>query len=217
MIKSDIELTTSPDTQLPPVLLNALNAAVGAQNVITNRSEKLVYDCDGLTLHKTMPGAVVFTHSTEEVSKVVKACVAANYPYLARGAGTGLSGGAMALNGAVVIELARMNKILEINAVDGYAIVEPGVINVNLTKACSIHNMHYAPDPSSQGSCTVGGNVAENSGGPHTLKYGVTTNHIIGLEVVLPSGEIMKIGGPPGGSPIFMISPLGRTTSSPMM
>jgi len=185
----------------PAALLAALEKIVGAPNVITERSEKLVYDCDGLTLHKTLPGAVVFAHSTAEVSAIVKACVAANYPYIARGAGTGLSGGAMALNHAVVIELARMNKILEINEKDRYACVEPGVINVNLTKACSSHNLHYAPDPSSQGACTVGGNVAENSGGPHTLKYGVTTNHIIGLEVVLPNGEVIILGGPCGGTP----------------
>jgi len=186
---------------IPAALLEAFNKIVGPQNVITSRSEKLVYDCDGLTLHKSMPGAVVFVHTTAEVSAVVKACVAANYPYIARGAGTGLSGGVMALNHAVLIELARMNTILEINAEDGYAVVEPGVVNVNLTKACTAHSLHYAPDPSSQGSCTVGGNVAENSGGPHTLKYGVTTNHIIGLELVLADGEILRIGGPPGGAP----------------
>jgi len=201
-------MTTAPSTDIPAALLSALNTAVGAANVITDRSEKMVYDCDGLTLHKAMPGAVVFVHTTAEVAAVVKACVASNYPYLARGAGTGLSGGAMALNGAVVIELARMNRILEINAEDRYAVVEPGVINVNLTKACSAHSLHYAPDPSSQGACTIGGNVAENSGGPHTLKLGVTVNHILGIEVVLPDGEIVHFGGPPGGTPGFDLTGL---------
>jgi glycolate oxidase len=185
----------------PPSLLSALHAAVGAQNVITAPSETMVYDCDGLTLHKSHPAAVVFVSSTEQVSAAVKACSAANYPFLARGAGTGLSGGAMALNNAVVIETARMNRVLEINAPDRYAVVEPGVINVNLTKACANHGLHYAPDPSSQGACTIGGNVAENSGGPHTLKYGVTTNHILGVEVVLPDGEVVTFGGPTGGTP----------------
>ena len=197
--KTETERTT--DGHVPAALLDALNAIVGSQNVITERSEKAVYDCDGLTLHKAMPGAVVFVASTAEVSAVIKACVAAKYPYLARGAGTGLSGGAMALNAAVVIELARMNRILEINAEDRYAVVEPGVVNAFLTKACAAHNLHYAPDPSSQGACTIGGNVAENSGGPHTLKYGVTTNHILGLEVVLADGEIVTLGGPAPGTP----------------
>lgn len=186
--------------ELSPQFLADLRSAVGPANVVTDRNETLAYDCDGLTLHKTLPGAVVFVHTTEEVSAVVKACAKAKYPFVARGAGTGLSGGAMALNGAVIIELARMNKIIEINAEDGYACVEPGVINVNLTKACAKHNVHYAPDPSSQGACTIGGNVAENSGGPHTLKYGVTINHIIGIEAVLPTGEIVRFGGPPGGA-----------------
>ena len=193
------------DPVLPPGLLTALQVAVGPDNIITELSEKVVYDCDGLTLHKSMPAAIVFVKNTAEVSAVVRACSAANYPYLARGAGTGLSGGAMALNGAVVIEVARMNRILEINAADRYAVVEPGVVNVNLTKACAVHGLHYAPDPSSQGSCTIGGNVAENSGGPHTLKYGVTVNHILGIEIVLPDGEVMTLGGPVAGTPGYDI------------
>lgn len=181
---------------LPAKLLEALRRAVGDANVLTERNETAAYDCDGLTLHKAHPGAVVFVSSAAEVSSVVRACNEFEFPYIARGSGTGLSGGASALNHAVVIEMARMNRILEINTQDRYAVVEPGVINVNLTKACTQHAMHFAPDPSSQGACTIGGNVAENSGGPHTLKYGVTINHIIGVEVVLPSGEIGTFGGP---------------------
>ena len=188
---------------LPPTLLAALHAAVGAPNVHTSPNETTAYDCDGLTLHKARPGAVVFVADAAQVSAVVKACNAANYPYIARGSGTGLSGGAAALNSAVVIEMARMNRILEVNTADRYAVVEPGVININLTKACAQHAMHFAPDPSSQGACTIGGNVAENSGGPHTLKYGVTINHVIGVEVVLPSGEIATFGGPDPMTPGF--------------
>ncbi|MGD0091890.1 MAG: FAD-linked oxidase C-terminal domain-containing protein [Planctomycetota bacterium] len=205
-------------------LIDSLRKAVGADNVISDRDELLTYDCDGLTLHKAVPGAVVFVHSTEEVSTVVKACGAAKHAFVPRGAGTGLSGGALALDGAVVIELARMNRILEINRADRYAAVEAGVINLQLTKACAPVAqavqpvqpvaasagedaratpvaLHYAPDPSSQGSCTIGGNVAENAGGPHTLKYGVTASHLLGLDVVLPSGEVVHLGGPPAGAP----------------
>ncbi|MEI6233221.1 MAG: FAD-linked oxidase C-terminal domain-containing protein [Planctomycetota bacterium] len=200
--------STLTENALPPALLSALQKAVGAANVLTSRNETTVYDCDGMTLHKSLPGAVVFVSSTAEISAVVKACNASNYPFIARGTGTGLSGGTLALNSAVVIELARMNRILEINVSDRYAIVEPGVINVNLTKACTGHALHFAPDPSSQGACTIGGNVAENSGGPHTLKYGVTINHIIGVEAVLPSGEIVTFGGPAPLSPGYDLTGL---------
>jgi glycolate oxidase len=192
-----METTVTP----PATLLAALRSAVGEKNVITHHDEMAVYDCDGLTFHKALPGAVVFVSSTAEIAAVVKACNAANYPFLARGAGTGLSGGALALGSAIVIETARMNRILEINVAERYAVVEPGVINLSVSKACAVHNLHFAPDPSSQGACTIGGNVAENSGGPHTLKRGVTTNHVLGLEVVLADGEVAVFGGPvPGAS-----------------
>jgi glycolate oxidase len=194
--------STSQTNAAPPEsLIQALRSIVGGKNVITSAEEAAVYDCDGLTFHKALPGAIVFVQTTAEVAAVVKACAAANYPYLARGAGTGLSGGALALNAAIVIELARMNRILEVNVAERYAVVEPGVVNLHVTKACAAHGLHYAPDPSSQGSCTIGGNVAENSGGPHTLKRGVTTNHVLGLEVVLPDGEIVTFGGPVAGAP----------------
>ena len=196
------------DNSLPATLLEALRNAVGAANVMSGPNETMVYDCDGMTLHKALPGAVVFVANTAQISAVVKACNAANHPFIARGTGTGLSGGAMALNSAVVIELARMNRILEINVEDRYAVVEPGVINLHLTKACTGHALHFAPDPSSQGACTIGGNVAENSGGPHTLKYGVTINHIIGVEAVLPSGEIVTFGGPAPLSPGYDLTGL---------
>ncbi|GMV82273.1 MAG: hypothetical protein AMXMBFR7_34570 [Planctomycetota bacterium] len=183
---------------LSATLLAALREAVGAANVQNQADELFVYECDGLTVDRATPGAVVFVHSTEEVARVVRACSEHAHPFVARGAGTGLSGGAVALNGAVVIELARMNRILEVDFENRVALVEPGVVNVHLTKACSERHLHYAPDPSSQGACSIGGNVAENSGGPHTLKYGVTVNHVLGLEVVLPSGEVIELGGPHG-------------------
>jgi glycolate oxidase len=187
----------------PPALLDALRAAVGPANVLTGHDETTVYDCDGLTLHKSPPGAVVFATSAAEISAIVKACNAHNYPFIARGTGTGLSGGVIALNNAIVIELARMNRVLEINVADRYAIVEPGVMNANLTKCCAGNALHFAPDPSSQGACTIGGNVAENSGGPHTLKYGVTINHILGIEAVLPNGDIVTFGGPAPLTPCY--------------
>ncbi|MCY3023093.1 MAG: FAD-binding protein [Planctomycetota bacterium] len=186
---------------LSPTLLDALRKAVGADNVIADPDELLTYDCDGLTVHKALPGAVVFVHSTEEVQAAVRACSAAGHPFLARGAGTGLSGGTIAFDSAVVIELARMNRILEIAIADRYACVEAGALNLSLTKACTPSGYHFAADPSSQGSCTIGGNVAENAGGPHTLKYGVTANHLLGLDVVLPGGELVHFGGPPAGAP----------------
>jgi glycolate oxidase len=187
-------------THISEPLLTALHAAVGEKNVLSHPDETAVYDCDGLTMHKSQPAAVVFVHTTQEVSEVIIACQNHGHSYIARGAGTGLSGGTVALNHAVVIELSRMNRILEIHAEDRYAVVEPGVVNLTLTKACTPKQLHYAPDPSSQGACTIGGNVAENAGGPHTLKYGVTVNHILGLEVVLPSGEVLMLGGPTGGN-----------------
>ena len=181
---------------VPSGLLEALRSAVGAQNVVTQRDELFVFECDGLTLDRATPGALVYVHSTAEVVACVKACAAAGHPFVARGAGTGLSGGAVACGGMVVIELARMNRILELDFENRIALVEPGAINLHVTKACASQGLHYAPDPSSQGACTVGGNVAENSGGPHTLKYGVTVNHVLGLEVVLPAGEVVTLGGP---------------------
>jgi len=186
---------------LPTRLLAALRAAVGDANVLTRASELYVYECDGLTLDKATPGAVVYVQSAEQIQAIVRACAADDFPFVARGAGTGLSGGAVALGGMVVIETARMNRILEIDAENRVALVEPGVVNLHVTKACAKHGLHYAPDPSSQGACTVGGNVAENAGGPHTLKYGVTTNHCLGVEVVLPSGEIATFGGALPGLP----------------
>jgi glycolate oxidase subunit GlcD len=176
-------------------LVKKLCAALDNHRVLSEPDELLVYECDGLTYHKNRPRAVVFPQSTEEVSAVIKILAHENVPFVARGAGTGLSGGAIAQANGVIIELARMNRILKIDYENQLATVEPGVINIFLSQAIASRGYFYAPDPSSQTSCTLGGNVAENAGGPHCLKYGMTTNHILGLEVVLPDGEIIEMGG----------------------
>ncbi|MBV9581239.1 MAG: FAD-binding protein, partial [Chloroflexi bacterium] len=154
----------------------------------------MLYEYDG-SIDKHRPLAVVFPLSSQEVSQIVKACNRFGVPYTARGAGTGLSGGAIPASGGVLISLARMTRILEIDAENLRAIVEPGVVNLRLGQAMAPFGLTYVPDPSSQKACTIGGNVGENSGGPHTLRYGVTTNHTLGLEVVLPDGEIVQMGG----------------------
>jgi glycolate oxidase len=177
-------------------LLQELAAVVAPSPVLSAPDDMLVYECDGHTLDKAPPRAVVFPTSADQVAAIVKLANRYNVPFVARGAGTGLSGGALALDGGIVIEMCRMNRILEIDYVNQCAVVEPGLVNLHLSLAVSDAGFYYAPDPSSQASCTIGGNVAENSGGPHTLKYGVTTNHVLGLEVVLPSGDIVHFGGP---------------------
>jgi glycolate oxidase len=184
-----------PVRHLTEEQLQALYKLAGDDNVLRRPSDLLTYDCDGTTLEKFPPAAVVFVHSTSEVQRLVKWCNAQKLPFCARGAGTGLSGGALALQGGIIIELSRMTQILEVDFQSGIAIVEPGLVNLFLTRHIAERGYYYAPDPSSQSACTIGGNVAENSGGPHTLKYGVTTNHVLGLEVVLPDGELINIGG----------------------
>jgi glycolate oxidase len=156
----------------------------------------MVYECDGFTIEKNSPDVVVFPRNTEDVANIVKVCNDAGVPFLPRGAGTSLAGGCLPVGGGVMIVLTRMKRILEINLRDRYAIVEPGVVNVWLTNALKGTGYHYAPDPSSQGACTIGGNVATNSGGPHTLKYGVTVNHVLGVEAVLADGRVVRLGGP---------------------
>jgi glycolate oxidase subunit GlcD len=180
---------------LPASVVEGLRSIVGAQNVLTARDELLVYETDALTLHKELPAAVVIPRCAEEVAAAVRVLAEAGVPFTPRGAGTGLSGGALSLNGAVIFELARLNRILKLDYENRLAVVEPGVINVQLSQATSVHGFHYAPDPSSQMACTIGGNVAENSGGPHCLKYGMTTNHVLAVEVVLPNGETVTLGG----------------------
>ena len=176
-------------------VLQELAAIVAPQPLLTQPEDMLVYECDGHTLDKAPPDVVVFPTCTRQVVDIVKLANRHDVPFVARGAGTGLSGGALALEGGIVIEMCRMNKILEVDYGNQRAVVQPGLVNLHLSLAVSDGGFYYAPDPSSQGSCTIGGNVAENSGGPHTLKYGVTTNHVLGLEVVLPNGELVHFGG----------------------
>ena len=159
-----------------PELVQQLAAIVGADNVLSAEDELLVYECDGYVVHKNPPQVVVFPTETCQVAAIVKACNEHDVPFLARGAGTSLAGGSIPVTGGVMITLTKMNRILEVSIRDRYAIVEPGLVNVHLTKHLAGTGYHYAPDPSSQGACTIGGNVATNSGGPHTLKYGVTVN-----------------------------------------
>lgn len=175
-------------------ILNLAKLLKGPRSILYKKEDLLSYDCDGFTIHKAMPKAVVFPRNTEEVASVVKYCHDNNLPFLARGAGTGLSGGAIPLNGEVIISLVRMKKLLHVDTENRRAVVEPGFVNLKLTNSISDRGYYYAPDPSSQYACTIGGNVAENAGGAHCLKYGVTTNHILGLEVVLPNGEIIEMG-----------------------
>jgi glycolate oxidase len=177
-------------------LVDRLTRIVGRDRILTRPSELLVYECDGFTIEKNKPDVVVFPISTDEVVQIVRACNDCGVPFLPRGAGTSLAGGCLPVGGGVVISLARMKRILEVDCRNRYAVVEPGVVNLWLTNHLKPNGYHFAPDPSSQGACTVGGNTATNSGGPHTLKYGVTVNHVLGVEVVLPDGRVVETGGP---------------------
>jgi glycolate oxidase len=181
-------------TTLPP-LIERLRPVVGADAILTAPSDLLVYECDGFTIEKNKPDVVVFPTSTDHVVQIVKICNELEVPFLPRGAGTSLAGGCLPVGGGVVIALTRMKRMLEVNCRDRYALVEPGVVNKWLTEHLKPQPYHFAPDPSSQGACTIGGNAATNSGGPHTLKYGVTVNHVLGLELVLPDGQVVQTGG----------------------
>lgn len=178
-----------------------LARVIPKERLITDPSELRSYECDGLPLHKMPPGAVTLCASRDEVVSVVRWCNDHGVPFVPRGAGTGLSGGATPAVRCVVIDVNRMRAIQTIDTENRFAVVEPGLINMRLTDAVGADNLHYAPDPSSQKACTIGGNVAENSGGPHCLKYGMTTDHVLGLEVVLPDGEIVELGGPHAENP----------------
>jgi glycolate oxidase len=163
--------------------------------VVAKRQELLAYDCDGLTLHRHQPPLVVLPETTEQVAAVVRCCAELGVPFIARGSGTGLSGGALAEQEAVVIATSRMRKVLAVDLANERITVQPGVINSWVTRAVSGDGFYYAPDPSSQVACSIGGNVAENSGGVHCLKYGVTSNHVLAMEVVLPDGSVTTLGG----------------------
>jgi glycolate oxidase len=186
-----------PTTAVPAdELVRRMAAIVGPANCISDPAGLLVYECDGLTHGRTRPALVVLPGSTEEVVEVVKVARAAGVAIVPRGAGTGLSGGARPVPGCVVVGLSRMTRILELDLENGVARVEPGVINLRVSQTVAPQGYYYAPDPSSQSVCTIGGNVAENSGGAHCLKYGFTTNHVLAARVVLDGGEVVDLGGP---------------------
>ncbi|MBA3309179.1 MAG: FAD-binding protein [Nocardioidaceae bacterium] len=183
-------------------LAATLRAAIGADAVLTDRQQLRTYECDGLAHYKVMPAIVVLPRTSAQVAAVVRACVDARVPYVARGSGTGLSGGALPHADGVLIVTSQMRAILDVDAANQRAVVEPGVVNLQVTRAAAPQGYYFAPDPSSQQICSIGGNVAENSGGAHCLKYGFTTNHVLGVELVTPDGDLVRLGGkapdPPG-------------------
>jgi glycolate dehydrogenase FAD-linked subunit len=176
-------------------LLDALREIVGANGIVVAADQRLVYECDMLVYYKGMPDLVVLPHSTAEVQAVVRCCASAGVPIVPRGSGTGLIGGAMAPKGGVMIGVNRMDRILEVDVRNRYAVVEPGVINLALTRAVEGRGYFFAPDPSSQMVSSIGGNAATNAGGPHALKYGNVAHHVLGLELVTGTGDVLTLGG----------------------
>jgi glycolate oxidase len=194
-------------------LLTACERILGPAGVVSDPDELRVYDCDALTFfHRHPPDLVVLPTTTAQVAELLQLCYAHRVPFLPRGAGTGLSGGATPDAGGVMIVLTRMTRILDLDLENRMATVQAGCVNLWLTKAVEPHGLFYAPDPASQTACTIGGNVAENAGGPHCLKYGVTTNHVLGATVVLPDGEIVRLGGKVADCPGYDL--LGVITGS---
>jgi len=181
-----------------PSLAQGLRRIVGPRWVRDRKAELATYRMDGLPTHESEPGIVVMPGSRSEVVEILRLLHLLQIPFVARGAGTGLSGGALAESDAVLLTLTRMNRILRVDRRARRAVVQPGVVNARLSEAVAPLGLQYVPDPSSQAACTVGGNVAENAGGPHCLKYGVTTNHVVELEVVLPDARLVRIGSPQG-------------------
>jgi glycolate oxidase subunit GlcD len=175
-----------------------LQAIVGEKHVREARAERVTYSMDGLPTHRRLPDVVVLPGTREELIALVRLLAALDVPFVPRGAGTGLSGGALADTGSVLLVLTRLNRIVKIDKANRLAIVEPGVVNAKLGAAARPHGLQYAPDPSSQTACTIGGNVAENAGGPHCLKYGVTANHVHAVEVLLADGSLVELGSPGG-------------------
>src|SRR5450432_237732 len=172
----------------------------GPSGVISDPLELRTYECDGLTSHRAAPALAVLPQTAEQVAAVVKACAAAKVPFVARGSGTGLSGGALPRTDGVLIVMSKMRRIIDIDPVSQRAIVEPGVTNLAVSRAAEPYGLFYAPDPSSQVICSIGGNVAENSGGAHCLKHGFTVHHVTGLQIVTPGGELTWLGDGTGSS-----------------
>ncbi|HEV2289799.1 MAG TPA: FAD-linked oxidase C-terminal domain-containing protein [Candidatus Acidoferrales bacterium] len=181
-------------------LLRELEHLLGRDGVLSRPEDMLLYEYDG-SVEIARPQCVVFPTKTADVVRIVELANQYKTPIVGRGAGTGLSGGALAREGGIVVSFARMNRILEMDIENQRAVVQPGVVNADLSLAVAHAGLHFAPDPSSQRACTIGGNVSENAGGPHTLAYGVTTNHVLGLEMVLPTGELVRIGGKAADAP----------------
>lgn len=186
--------------KIPGRARDELIAVVGPRGILDRPEDLALYEYDG-SVDKHRPAMVIFPRTTEDVVRIVEITGKYNIPIVGRGSGTGLSGGAIPLQGGVVIGFSRMNKILEIDLENERAVLQPGVINLEITLAVQGNSYFYAPDPSSQKACTIGGNVSENAGGPHTLAYGVTTNHVVGLEFVLPDGQVYTTGGKDGDQP----------------
>jgi glycolate oxidase len=180
---------------LDRAFLQELESIVGADGLLRDPADLLTYESDALTHLRVAPGAVVLPQSASEVQQVVRACARATVPFVARGHGTGLSGGALPVAGGVVIGLSRLNRILDIDIPNLRVTVEPGVTNLEITRRVAPEGCYYAPDPSSQVVCSIGGNIAENSGGAHCLKYGFTVHHVLAADVVLPDGELIRVGG----------------------
>jgi glycolate oxidase len=200
-------LAASPSRHWQPIVA-AFEAAIAPNRVVKRQEELLVYECDGLTSYRQRPAVVVLPRTTEEVAAVVKVCDRFGVPFVARGSGTGLSGGALPVEDCVLIVTSWMRQILDIDLDNQHIVVQPGVINSWVTQAVSGDGFYYAPDPSSQIICSIGGNVAENSGGVHCLKYGVTTNHVLGLKLVLPDGSIVETGSSVGEAPGYDLTGL---------
>ncbi len=187
-------IAMAPHRNWQPII-HQLENIVGKAAIISTPEERSVYECDGLASYRELPGLVVLPQTTEQVVEIVTLCDRQNIPFVARGSGTGLSGGAMPTEDCLLIVTARMNRILEVDLENQRVVVQPGVINAWVTQSVAPAGYYYAPDPSSQVICSIGGNIAENSGGVHCLKYGVTTNHVLGMKLVLPDGALVEVGG----------------------
>src|SRR5215469_18185014 len=181
---------------LQPSVVEQLCKIVGTEGVFTDDEEVRTYESDGLASYRQKPELVVLPQTTEQVRDVVRLCNRERIPFVPRGSGTGLSGGALPVSGGILIVLSRMRDILSVDLVNQRIVVQPGVINLWVTQRVAPSGYYYAPDPSSQQVCSIGGNVAENSGGAHCLKYGFTVNHVLGVRMVLADGEVVDLGGP---------------------
>jgi glycolate oxidase len=188
-------------------IIRELEKLLGKTSVLSEPDDLLMYEYDG-SVEVARPDCVVFPRTTEQVVGIVKLANRCAVPIVGRGAGTGLSGGALARHGGICIVFSRMNRILELDLENQRAVVQPGVVNLDLTRAVEHAGLYFAPDPSSQRACTIGGNVAENAGGPHTLAYGVTSNHVLGLELVLPSSEVVRMGSACADAPGYDLTGL---------